>query len=172
MLGFPPKPTSILPYRDTFNPFEWIVQPKYRGWRGIVHNNKVYTRKGNLLPITTHYSTEFEYQLDGEIINPVRPTEHGVRTAIKNGTWVIEPIDIYIPSEPNMKLLDRLKLMEERLGIFSARFGLAYEYDEIFLVRDMCQSAGWEGAVIKRKDSIYKISKHTSIVDHEWFKVK
>jgi hypothetical protein len=89
MLGFPPKPTSILPYPDLFNPFDWVVQPKYRGWRVVVHNNQVFTRKGNLLPITTHYplSPKFDYQLDGEIINPNRQTEHGVRTAIKNGTW-------------------------------------------------------------------------------------
>jgi hypothetical protein len=140
----------------------------------VVHNNQVFTRKGNLLPITTHYplSPKFDYQLDGEIINPNRQTEHGVRTAIKNGTWCIEPIDIYLPSALNMRLLDRLRFMEKKLGIFSTHFGLGDEYDEIFLVKEMCQSAGWEGAVIKRKDSIYKISNHGSIVDHEWFKVK
>ena len=172
MLGFPPKPTSILPYKEGFNPWDYIAQPKYRGWRVVVHNNRVYTRKGNLLPIETDYPTPIEYQIDGELINPAQQIEYKVPTAIKDGTWRIELIDIYVPSDPNMILLDRLKFMEGKLGLFVMYSGLTQDYEEMFRIMRICQRMGWEGAVIKRKDSIYKISEYASVIDHDWFKLK
>lgn len=173
MLGFPPKPTSILPYEEGFNLEDWIVQPKYRGWRGVVHNNEVFTRHGNMLPISTNYpNIHLEYQVDGEIVNPARMTEYGVPTAIKDGTWEIKPIDIYIPARKDMTLLDRLKFMNDELGIAVFCCALTENYDDIFRHVKIFQEMGWEGAVIKRKDSVYKISQYTSIIDHDWFKVK
>lgn len=172
MLGYPPRPTSILPNPAHFNPNEWIGQTKYRGWRIINHKNISYTRKGNVLPIETNYRSDFDYQLDGEIISNVFPsTEHQVRRAIKEGTYQIVIFDIYIPDQPQLELLDRIDVLKHEFGIVVETFPI-YSYNHIAELTNRLQKAGHEGLVLKRKDGIYQISEICELIPYDWVKIK
>lgn len=172
MIAYPPKPTSILPDEESFDPTDWIVQPKYRGWRVVIHNNDVFTRHQNLLPISMNYKTNaFEdFQLDGEILNPKRHTEYGVAKAIKEGSWKIKIFDIYVPGK-NYMLTERLQILREVFDIYPVGFNII-EYSSIFKHLVHFKHHGFEGIVIKRRSGIYKASKYTSIIDTDWVKLK
>ena len=173
MLGYPPKPTAFLPNEEDFNPLEWIGQPKYRGWRAVVNNdNDVFTRHKNVVPIKPSYkSTGFKvYQLDGEIINPKDQTEYAVRRAVKDGTWKLEIFDVFIPGH-NFTLVDRINILRVDFDIWPILFPIN-KYNDMFRLRDECKAAGYEGVVLKRKDSLYKISQHVSIIDPDWIKLR
>ena len=174
MLGYPPKPTPIFPIVDSFDPHDYIAQPKFRGWRIVIHNNESFTRRGNRIPIETHFRTDFDYQLDGEITASSKvknPTEHDVRRAIKDGSYILNMFDIYIPEFPRMILLDRLDILRKKFGFDVWSFSI-WKIEEISHMLQFMKMAGFEGVVIKRKDSIYRISESCEIVDHEWIKVK
>ena len=174
MLGYPPKPTSFLPNEEDFVAEDWIAQPKYRGWRAVVtSNNIVYTRHNNVVPIEVSYKPKWklpEYQLDGEIINPHRHTEYGVRRAIIEGTWKLKIFDIYISSK-NYTLDERMEILNNYFNIYPIHFYIN-EYNDIFRLRNHCKSHGFEGIVIKKRNSLYKISKHISIIDPDWVKLR
>ena len=170
MMWYPPRPTTIL--QQGINPEEWLIQPKYRGWRIVISNNKCFTRKGNLIDIDVSYpKLDFNYQLDGEIISTEFQTEHKVRRAIKNGTWKIKIFDIFIPDKPNLILIDRLKILD---ALFNIKVEIIpfNNADEIFSILKRMQDLGYEGIVIKRKDGIYKTSQLGEIVDNNWIKLK
>lgn len=172
MLGYPPKPSQILPRKEVFVPEEWIYQLKYRGWHIVVHDNYVYTRKGNSLPIMTGYpKIEIDYQLDGEIINPQNQIEHKVPTAIKNGTYKICIFDIFVPSMKEMILSERMIFLKEALNIYVPCLDV-FSYEDVFNKASESKHYGYEGGVIKKKNGIYKISKHCSVIANDCVKVK
>ena len=131
MLTFPPKPTAILPHESHIE--NYIIQPKWRGWRIAIHNNKSWTRKGVSIPVETNFpEKDYDYQLDGEIISIDKEVEHQVRTAIKNGRYQIRIFDIWVPSKPDMTIEERLELLKSDFGIevetYSAKTGKEVEY--------------------------------------------
>ena len=174
MIEYPPKPTSFLPNEEDFDGEEWIAQPKYRGWRVVIpSSNIVYTRHRNVVPIEVSYKPEWEigeYQLDGEIINPQRHTEYGVRRAILDGTWQLKIFDIFVQGK-DYTLDERIRLLNTYFKIYPLVFYIN-TYNDMFYLRDHCKGHGFEGVVIKRRDSLYKISKHISIIDPDWVKLK
>jgi ATP-dependent DNA ligase len=172
MLGYPPKPTSILP--KSLEPDEWIAEPKWRGWRIVVHDSKCYTRKGNLLPIRfeSKHKPGFDYQLDGEIVAAEgEQTEHKVRGAIKSGDYIIQFFDIYIPSESNMILIDRLNVLTDEFKFDVWKFPM-WGLDRIDHLLETMKRAGFEGLVFKKKTNVYQISTICEIIDPEWVKIK
>lgn len=172
MLGYPPRPTSILPNPDYFDPNEWIGQIKYRGWRIVNHKNISYTRKGNIIPIETDYRTDFDYQLDGEIISSVFPsTEYQVKRAVKDGTHQIVIFDIYLPDQPRLELMDRLDFLKQEFGIVVKTFPI-HSYEYIAELTNKLQKDGHEGLVLKKKDGIYQLSKICELIPSDWIKVK
>ena len=169
MHGYPPRPSPVLPAE--FNPQDWIAQYKYWGWRIVIHNNHAYTRKGNPIPIHINYPLNHEYQLDGEIVNPFKKTEHGVRTAIKDGTFKIFIFDIYLPGLEHMTLMRRLEWLRKRFCI-KVPYQKIRSRNHIFELERRAKAKGYEGIVLKRKDSLYKISKYDELLDRNWVKIK
>lgn len=168
MLGYPPEHTSVLPYRDGFNPGDWVILPKYGGWRAVIHENRVYNRQGTLLPIKVGYPTGFDYQLDSKITNP---EGRRVLAAIRKGTQKINIFDIYLPSAKNMVLLERMEFLKKELGIAVQYLDL-HSYDNIFSYVKRFQQYGYKGLVLKRKDGIYRISNDHIITDDDWIRVE
>jgi len=172
MIAFPPKPTSILLRKEEFCENKWVVQPKYRGWRIVIHDNDVFTRHGRKLPIRTDYSCKrFDYQLDGEIINPRRQTEHAVPTAIKGNYAKLLIFDIYVLSEPQMTLDERLRLLDDEFDIHVDNRPID-DYSALEAELTAAIGKGYEGIVIKKRESIYKASKYVSVIDPDWIKIK
>lgn len=170
MLAFPPKPTAILPHESKIR--NYIIQPKWRGWRIAIHNNESWTRQGNRIPIETHYPTkEYDYQLDGEIISIDKEVEHRVPRAIKEGRYRLRIFDIYVPSKPDMSIEDRLQLLEDDFGIVVETHSAttAKEVEGLF---KMFTTRGNEGLVMKLKGSKYRASKIQCEVDNNWSKIR
>ena len=171
MIGYPPKPTPVMIPKEGFRPQEWLVQNKYRGWRIVIHGMHAYTRKGNELFLVDSAKKKYDYQLDGEIINPKRMTEHGVRTAIKNETYVIKIFDIYVPCYDKMDLMERMKFLENEFGI-KVFWTAVKSYGHLTDLLNNASKRGHEGIVLKRRNSPYKISKYCEIIDNNWIKIK
>jgi ATP-dependent DNA ligase len=170
MLTYPPKPTAILPHESHIE--NYIIQPKWRGWRIAIHNNKSWTRKGVSIPVETDFpKKDYDYQLDGEIISIDKEVEHQVRTAIKNGRYQIRIFDIWVPSKPDMTIEERLELLKSDFGIevetYSAKTGK--EVESLF---KMFTTRGNEGLVMKKKKSIYLSSEKGNKIDTNWSKIR
>ena len=170
MLTFPPKPTAILPHESHIE--NYIIQPKWRGWRIAIHNNKSWTRKGVSIPVETNFpEKDYDYQLDGEIISIDKEVEHQVRTAIKNGRYQIRIFDIWVPSKPDMTIEERLELLKSDFGIevetYSAKTG-----KEVEALFKMFTTRGNEGLVMKKKRSIYLSSEKGNKIDTNWSKIR
>jgi len=170
-LPYPPKPVSFLP--KEFNPDEWIIQPKYRGWRIIIYNNNIYTRMfRNIgqLDIKTNFNVDFEYVLDGELVSKDFPsTEYKVRKALKENNYKIEIFDIYIFDKPNLTLLERSEILDTFFNIKVSNFEMV---DDLEKFVKLLKLAGFEGIVLKKKDSAYKYSPDKPVLDENWVKIK
>lgn len=170
MLTYPPKPTAILPHESHIE--NYIIQPKWRGWRIAIHKNKSFTRRGGSIPVETNFpEKEYDYQLDGEIISIDKEVEHQVRTAIKNGRYQIRIFDIWVPSRPKMSIEERLQLLREDFGInvetHSAKTG-----KEVEALFKMFTTRGNEGLVMKKKGSVYLSSVKGNKIDTNWSKIR
>lgn len=171
MLAYPPKPTAILPHESNIK--DYIIQPKWRGWRIAIHDNKSWTRKGVPIPVTHDYpKKDYEYQLDGEIISIDKEVEHQVRKAIKENRYAVRIFDIWIPSRPDMTI-------EERLQLLNDDFGIEVETHEAKTGKDverlfkMFTTRGNEGLVMKKRGSKYLTSNGpTNPIDSNWSKIR
>ena len=170
MIAYPPKPTAILPHESKIQ--NYIIQPKWRGWRIAIHNNKSWTRIGNKIPVETNFPIkEYDYQLDGEIISIDKEVEHQVRRAIKENRYEIRIFDIWIPSRPEMTL-------EERLEILKNDFGIDVETHQVQTSKEveglfkMFTSRGNEGLVMKLKGSKYLAHHSGNQIDNNWSKIR
>ena len=170
MIAYPPKPTAILPHESKIR--NYIIQPKWRGWRIAILNNKSWTRIGNEIPVETNFPIkEYDYQLDGEIISIDKEVEHQVRRAIKENRYEIRIFDIWIPSRPEMTL-------EERLEILKNDFGIDVETHQVQTSKEveglfkMFTSRGNEGLVMKLKVSKYLAHHSGNQIDNNWSKIR
>ena len=170
MLAYPPKPTAILPHES--NIANYIIQPKWRGWRIAIHKNKSWTRTGNSIPVETNYPEKaYDYQLDGEIISIDKQVEHQVRRAIKENRYEIRIFDIWIPSKPELTIEERLQILKNDFGIevetHSANSGKDVEkLFKTFVDR------GNEGLVMKKKGSKYLAHNLGNQIDNNWSKIR
>lgn len=170
MLAYPPKPTAILPHESKIE--NYIIQPKWRGWRIAIHKNKSWTRTGNSIPVQTDYPDQpYEYQLDGEIISTEKEVEHRVRGAIKSGKYQIRIFDIYLPERPDATIEERLQVLKDDFGIevetHSAKTG-----KDIEALFRMFTTRGNEGLVMKLKGSKYRASQIGNEIDNNWSKIR
>jgi len=170
MLAYPPKPTAILPNESKIK--DYIIQPKWRGWRIAIHNNQSWTRVGNPIPIQTDFpKKDYEYQLDGEIISIDKEVEARVRRAIKENRYEIRIFDIWVPSRPDMTL-------EERLELLKTDFGIEVETHEVTTAKEveslfrMFTARGNEGLVMKKRGSRYLAHHLGNQVDNNWSKIR
>jgi len=169
-MWYPPRPTTIL--QPDINPRDWLIQFKYRGWRIVINRNKCFTRKGNQIDIKVHYPLfEFDYQLDGEIVSKLMQNEYQVRHAIKINAWEIKIFDVFIPDKPNLTLVERLAILKTLFKIRVENIPFT-KIDDIFKILKSVQEQGYEGIVIKRKNSVYQTSQLGEIVDNNWIKLK
>ena len=171
MIAYPPKPTAILPHESKIQ--DYIIQPKWRGWRIVIHNNKSWTRKGTSIPVETNFPTKsYEYQLDGEIISLDKEVEHQVRKAIKNNRYNIRIFDIWVPSRPDMTIEERLKLLKDDFGI-NVEIHEAKTAKEVENLFKFFTTRGNEGLVMKKRGSRYLTSQGpTNPIDNNWSKIR
>jgi ATP-dependent DNA ligase len=170
MLAYPPKPTAILPHESKIK--DYIIQPKWRGWRIAIHNNKSWTRTGNPIPVQTDFPTkDYEYQLDGEIISIDKEVEARVRRAIKENRYQIRIFDIWVPSRPDMTIEERLQLLKDDFGI-EVETHNATTAKEIESLFKMFTTRGNEGLVMKRRGSRYLAHHLGNQVDNNWSKIR
>lgn len=170
MLAYPPKPTSILPHES--NIVDYIIQPKWRGWRIAIHKNKSWTRTGNSIPVETNFpEKEYDYQLDGEIISIDKQVEHQVRKAIKENRYEIRIFDIWIPSKPDLIIEDRLQILKEDFGIIVETHS-ATSGKEIENLFKSFVTRGNEGLVMKKKGSKYLAHNLGNQIDNNWSKIR
>lgn len=170
MLAFPPKPTAILPHESNIK--NYIIQPKWRGWRIAIHNNSSWTRKGKPIPVVTNFpSKEYEYQLDGEIISIDHEVEHQVKRAIKDNRYQIRIFDIWIPSRPDLTIEQRLQLLKDDFGIEVETY-FANSGKEVESLFKRFVTRGNEGLVMKLKGSLYRASQVNNEIDSNWSKIR
>jgi ATP-dependent DNA ligase len=171
MIAYPPKPTSILPHESRI--CEYLIQPKWRGWRIAIHKNKSWTRKGVSIPVLHDYPEKcYDYQLDGEIISLDKEVEHQVRKAIKENKYAIRIFDIWIPSRPDMMIEDRLKLLKDDfdISVETYKVNTAKEVESLF---KKFTSRGNEGLVMKKLGSPYLAGNGpTNLIDRNWSKIR
>jgi len=171
MLGYPPRLITNLPDNTSFDPAEWIAQPRSVGWRVLIHKDNVYTLTGKIILNNIGYpKTNFDYQLDVEMINPQKQTAAKVREALNKGIQKMEVFDAYLPFAKDMSLSDRLVFLKKELNIAVPALAVC-SYDDLSRMVNTVKMYGYGRLVIKRKDSVYKISKHCCLVDHNWVKV-
>ena len=170
MLAFPPKPTAILPHESKI--VDYIIQPKWRGWRIAIHDNKSWTRTGNPIRVKTDFPAQlYDYQLDGEIISIDKEVEHQVKRAIKENRYKIRIFDIWIPSKPDLTI-------EERLSILKTDFNIEVETYSAITGKDIEQlfkkfvTRGNEGLVMKKKGSKYLAHPSGNQIDNNWSKIR
>lgn len=171
MIAYPPKPTAILPHESKIR--EYIIQPKWRGWRIAIHKNKSWTRKGVSIPVEHDFPLkDYDYQLDGEIVSIDREVEHQVRRAIKENRYAIHIFDIWIPSRPDMTIEERLQLLKDDFGIQVETYEATTGKD-VELLFKMFTSRGNEGLVMKKRGSIYMAGPGpTNLIDNNWSKIR
>lgn len=170
MLAYPPKPTAILPHES--NIVNYIIQPKWRGWRIAIHKNKSWTRTGNSIPVETNFpEKEYDYQLDGEIISIDKQVEHQVRKAIKENRYEIRIFDIWIPSKPDLILEERLQILKDDFGI-EVETHSATSGKEVESLFKSFVTRGNEGLVMKKKGSKYLAHNLGNQIDNNWSKIR
>jgi ATP-dependent DNA ligase len=170
MLAYPPKPTAILPHESKIK--DYIIQPKWRGWRIAIHNNQSWTRTGNSIPVQTDFpKKDYEYQLDGEIISIDKEVEARVRRAIKENRYQIRIFDIWVPSKPDMPIEERLQLLKDDFGIEVEIHSVSTAKEVESLFR-MFTSRGNEGLVMKRRGSKYLAHHSGNQIDNNWSKIR
>lgn len=168
VLPSPPRPIGFIP--KGINLKEYILQPKYRGWRIVVLDNKVYTRHQNYLNITTNFRTDFDYMLDGEIISQDYPSaEYKVPRAIRENKYELKIFDIYVFDKPDMILLDRLQFLNKEFGIKVSYYEINDTLENLVY---KFQKAGYEGIVLKKKDGKYLYGEGIPMIDSTWIKLK
>ena len=172
MLGYPPKLTTTLPDKETFKADEWIAQPRFDGWRVVVHKDNVYTPTGELLLSNMGFpKTNFEYQLDMLMMHPQKPKADKVQEALDKGIQSLKPLDVYLPFAADMKLPDRIIFLKKELNIAVPMLSLR-SYDDIFRLNTMVKMYSYSGLIIKKKDGVYRISKHCCALDRNWVRVE
>jgi len=188
-LGYPPLPSPILPSREEFDSKEWIIQPKRRGWRIVICNGQAYTKQGEAINLPKAFLSFRNVQLDGEIISWKRPeTEHQMEDTIRNSRYSIALFDIYSTSLEDAPLyLDDERTLSYNTTVMSRYaqlreiyrncYDIVYSYkvqsySDIFRKTERFVQEGCEGAILKKKCGVYKVSEHSQIIDPDWIKIE
>lgn len=171
MFFYPPKPGTIF-FKSI--PLEnYLVQWKWRGWRICINQHgECFTRTKTKIDINIDFPKQkYDYQLDGEIISKSHEMEYQVKNAIKTGDYEIKIFDIFIPSNPNLKLIERLEILKNDFGI-EVKYETVKTFDEVNSSLLNALSMGREGIVLKLKNSIWRAGIHASNIERDWVKVK
>ena len=171
MFFYPPKPGTIF-FKSI--PLEnYLVQWKWRGWRICINQNgECFTRTKKKIDIVTYFPKQsYNYQLDGEIISKSEEIEYQVNGAIKSGNYEIKIFDIFIPSHPDLNLIERLEILKNDFGI-EVKHEVAKTFDDVNSILQNALSLGREGIVLKLKDSVWRYGENISNIERDWIKVK
>lgn len=171
MFFYPPKPGTIF-FKSI--PLEnYLVQWKWRGWRICIdQDGECFTRTKKRIDVKTNFPKQsYDYQLDGEIISKSQEIEYQVKNAIKTGDYEIKIFDIFIPSKPDLKLIERLEILKNDFGI-EVKHEIVKTFEEVNSSLSNALSKGREGIVLKLKDSIWRSGTHISNIERDWIKVK
>lgn len=154
--------------------FPAYIQPKLNGFRAIYNNNKLYSKQNKVFNHVKEITNSLNnipknIYLDGELLsdnlNNLKSLFSIKNPNIKSLSYVV--FDLYDSKNPNMKLVDRLKLIKKLINqnkyIKITKTYIIKNKNEINKYFNKFIKQNYEGLVIKNINSIYKFKKSFDI---------
>lgn len=166
-----PRPSSLT---------GWVCEPKFDGWRAIVSvaggRARIASRNGydltDKVPSVRQLACFEGLVLDGELVHDDGSMEsfYGLFGALHRGSATFVAFDVLATAEKEhtrTPYSDRRSVLES-LDLVGATVVPSFPGEDAEHVLAVCEEAGMEGIVLKRRQSLYRPGQRSS----DWRKIK
>jgi DNA ligase-1 len=153
--------------------FPCYVQPKLDGYRGIYHDEKIYSRRAQEFQVVKHITEQLKgvpYILDGELYNHQELTfqELGIlkKKNLKENsidTKILERIQYYVYDiiDENLSFEERYKILSTIKNVVIVPSYICKTKEDIEKYHQLFLEQGYEGSIIRNKDAKYELNKRS-----------